>query len=314
MPNVNPDILKWARETAGSRLRTRRKSSTSAKRACDPVASPCRLRARRARAIAPFAATHGEAILAGRSSRSICRRTPKIGERGQDFRTPPPEHSRAGDALVDALIRDVRARQEMVRTILGDEDEAVRLPFVGSMTLGDGAETAPAINPEHPRRRSGSLSGPTGQASGPRGFAFSREQAERVRIYVLLIGNLGSHHTSLDVETYRGFALADKFARFVVINDQDAETAFGRSRSSTNSGTFGGATGVSGANSGTGQSNNSATTWQVEFFSRRTTWTTRRIWREAGKLRPSLQRGSTILPRCGKSADPWSPISFIAKA
>ncbi len=46
-------------------------------------------------------------------------------------------------------------------------------------------------------------------------------------IFVLLIGNLGSHHTALDVELFRGFALSDKVAPFVVIaNDQDSEQAW----------------------------------------------------------------------------------------
>ena len=33
---------------------------------------------------------------------------PRRAERGEDFRTLPPEHSIAQDALVDALIPDVR--------------------------------------------------------------------------------------------------------------------------------------------------------------------------------------------------------------
>ncbi|MFY1080099.1 ImmA/IrrE family metallo-endopeptidase, partial [Escherichia coli] len=39
-------------------------------------------------------------------------------------------------------------------------------------------------------------------------------------------GNLGSHHSALNVELFRGFALSDKVAPFVVINDQDSEQAW----------------------------------------------------------------------------------------
>jgi Zn-dependent peptidase ImmA (M78 family) len=42
----------------------------------------------------------------------------------------------------------------------------------------------------------------------------------------LLIGNLGSHHTTIDVTTFRGFALSDDVAPFIVINDQDAQAAW----------------------------------------------------------------------------------------
>jgi Zn-dependent peptidase ImmA (M78 family) len=40
------------------------------------------------------------------------------------------------------------------------------------------------------------------------------------------MGNLGSHHTAIDVEAFRGFALADTIAPFVVINDQDHRSAW----------------------------------------------------------------------------------------
>jgi Zn-dependent peptidase ImmA (M78 family) len=139
----------------------------------------------------------------------------------------PPEHSRSQDALVDALIRDVRARQEMARALLEEEDEAVPLPFVGSMSMRDGVEAVlqsirETLDLDLDRYRRGQPDGD----HGPGGFTYLREQAEKLGVYVLLIGNLGSHHTSLDVETFRGFALADEIAPFVVINDQDSETAW----------------------------------------------------------------------------------------
>ena len=43
---------------------------------------------------------------------------------------------------------------------------------------------------------------------------------------MLLIGDLGSYHTAISLETFRGFALADPLAPFVVINDQDSRAAW----------------------------------------------------------------------------------------
>lgn len=63
---------------------------------------------------------------------------PRRADRGQDFRTLPEGYSPAEDALLDALIRDVRARQSMVRAALEGEDEAEVLPFVGSLRMSDG--------------------------------------------------------------------------------------------------------------------------------------------------------------------------------
>ncbi len=53
-----------------------------------------------------------------------------------------------------------------------------------------------------------------------------RAHTEGVGVFVLLLGNLGSHHTNIDLETFRGFALADEIAPFVVINDQDHHGAW----------------------------------------------------------------------------------------
>ena len=56
-------------------------------------------------------------------------------------------------------------------------------------------------------------------------FALLRGAAERVGIYVLLLGDLGSYHSDIGENVFRGFALADGLVPFVVINDNDAEAA-----------------------------------------------------------------------------------------
>src|SRR3546814_16138482 len=66
------------------------------------------------------------------------------------------------------------------------------------------------------------------------------------RSYVLLIGNLGSHHSAIDIDAFRGFALADPIAPFVVINDRDAKTAWSFTLLHEVAHLWIGATGVSG--------------------------------------------------------------------
>jgi hypothetical protein len=63
-------------------------------------------------------------------------------------------------------------------------------------------------------------------------FGILRDHTEAAGVFVLLLGNLGSHHTNIDLETFRGFALADQEAPFLVINDQ-VTTAPGLSHSCT---------------------------------------------------------------------------------
>jgi Zn-dependent peptidase ImmA (M78 family) len=56
-------------------------------------------------------------------------------------------------------------------------------------------------------------------------FSLLRTAAEKAGIYVLLLGDLGSHHSDIGEEVFRGVALADDIAPFVVINDNDATPA-----------------------------------------------------------------------------------------
>jgi Zn-dependent peptidase ImmA (M78 family) len=85
------------------------------------------------------------------------------------------------------------------------------------------------------------------QASAESAFALLRARVEAAGIFVLLIGNLGSHHSAIDVAAFRGFALADDIAPFVVLNDQDAKTAWSFSLMHELAHLWLGTTGVSGA-------------------------------------------------------------------
>ncbi|HEY5209589.1 MAG TPA: ImmA/IrrE family metallo-endopeptidase [Stellaceae bacterium] len=147
---------------------------------------------------------------------------PPKGDRGEDFRNVPQRHSDA-EPLVDALVRDIKARQSMVHAILEDDDETEPLPFIGSMNINDGigavlASIRQTLQFSLPNfRMQGSVEG---------AFTLLRNQVETAGVFVLLIGNLGSHHTAIDVSAFRGFALADRIAPFIVINDQDAKSAW----------------------------------------------------------------------------------------
>jgi Zn-dependent peptidase ImmA (M78 family) len=147
---------------------------------------------------------------------------PRRGDRGEDFRTLPPERAIEDEAALDALIRDLRARQTMVRSIV-EEEESPRLEFIGSMTMNSGVDAVVAsirtvLGADHHAYRS--------RKSYDDAFAFLRGRTETAGVFVLLVGNLGSYHSAIPVETFRGFAIADQFAPFVVINDQDARPAW----------------------------------------------------------------------------------------
>jgi len=94
MPSVNPDILRWARETAGFTLEEAAEKLAVSEARGVPGAE--RLAAYESSEQEPsrplllrMAKQYRRPLLAFYMSQ-----VPRTGQRGQDFRTLPPEHSR----------------------------------------------------------------------------------------------------------------------------------------------------------------------------------------------------------------------------
>ena len=224
MPRVNPRILRWARETAGFTVeKAVHKLRLGPARGLSPVE---RLQALELNTEAvptrpmllKMAKQYRRPLLTFYMSAP-----PRRGDHGQDFRTLPEGYSPDNDALLEALIRDVRARQSLIREALEDEEEAVRLPFVGSVKMSGGVSAV--VSSIQNTIKIGSRDFYT-RSSPQEAFGLLRSGAEMVGIFVLLKGDLGSHHSAIDPETFRGFALADEIAPFVVINDHDSKAAW----------------------------------------------------------------------------------------
>lgn len=220
---VNPAILRWARETAGFGLEdAARKIALPRTKALTAVE---RLEALESGDAAPTRA------LLVRMAKQYRRPlltfylsdVPEKGDRGNDYRTLPDGYDSTDDAILDALIRGIRARQSMLRAALEDEEEAEELPFIGSKRMSDGVqdvvtsirETLPLTLDEFRQAQ-----------SADEAFKKLRTAVESLGIYVVLAGNLGSYHTAIELRTFRGFALSDPVAPFIVMNDQDARAAW----------------------------------------------------------------------------------------
>lgn len=222
MPTINPEILAWARQTAGLPLDDAARKigfrDAKGRTAVDRLAALEAGAEPPSRAVLLKMAKHYRRPLLA----FYLSHPPERGDRGQDFRTLPDAVDPSSDALVDALIRDIRARQQMVRSALED-DESAELPFVGSKHIDDGvaavaADIKKVLRFDLPSFRR--------QRSPEAAFTVLRDSVESLGIFVLLIGNLGSHHSAIEPEIFRGFALADPVAPFVVVNDQDAKAAW----------------------------------------------------------------------------------------
>lgn len=223
MPAVNPEILVWARETAGlSPEEAARKLAIRNIKRADALA---RLSGYETGAEEP-----SRALLA-RMSKQYRRplltfylpEPPPRGDRGADFRTLSREVDQYDTGALDALIRELRARQSMVRDLLEDDDEAAPLPFVGSRAIADGQ---PAVLDSLRGLIDIDLAHYRAQRNAGAAFDFLRDRTERAGIFVLLKGDLGSHHTAIEMEVFRGFSIADNIAPFIIINDRDSRAAW----------------------------------------------------------------------------------------
>jgi Zn-dependent peptidase ImmA (M78 family) len=223
MPAVNPEILKWARETAGlSKDDAVAKLNLRAARGVEPVD---RLRELENGTNQP---TRAMLVKMTKQYRRplltfYLSAPPLAGNRGQDFRTLPQDHLESDEALLDALIRSVQSRQGLVRSAILDEDDTQPLDFIGSASMEDGSDAlvssiCEVLGVSHVDLQNA--------RSPDEAFRVLREHVEDAGAFVLLLGNLGSYHTNIDLDTFRGFALADDIAPFIVVNDQDNRAAW----------------------------------------------------------------------------------------
>jgi Zn-dependent peptidase ImmA (M78 family) len=219
MSAVNPAILIWARETAGLDLESAaKKIGLNAARG---VSGADRL--------AAFEAGDGNPSgpLLQKMSQQYRRplltfympKMPKPAEIGQDFRTLPDKGS-PSNILLATLLRDIKARQSLVRDTLEDDEDVSEVALVGSKAnvkkpaeLADALVRAIGFNRVEYR-------------SAQDAFGYLRAMIEAKGIFVLLAGDCGHWSTQIDVTVFRGFAIADSLAPFIVVNDQDAKAAW----------------------------------------------------------------------------------------
>src|SRR5690349_10665437 len=221
MSAIQPQILTWARETAGLSL--------------DQAAQALHLKLARGESGAErLAALERGATELSRplllKMAKVYRRPlivfylaspPRAGDRGEDFRTLPGRERYNPD--LDALVRDIKARQGLIRSMLEDNDETEPLDFIASTTTQTPSST---LSGRIAERIGFNLADFRAARNPDDAFTYLRETIEEAGVFVLLLGNLGSHHSNIPVEIFRGFALADPIAPMIVINDQDARAAW----------------------------------------------------------------------------------------
>lgn len=236
---MNPDILIWARKTAGFSVEEAAKKLV--------LSGPDRLQALETGKLTP--SRRQLVNMSEKYRRPLLTfylpKRPRESDKGQDFRTLPEGQALAAEGLLDALLRNVHARQGLVRAALEEAEEDEPLHFVSSARIGDGVDVLVGSIRE---ALGFSAEDFHAQKTVDDAFAALRAAAEKAGVFVLLMGNLGSYHTDIDARVFRGFALADEIARFVVINENDTRAAWSFTLLHELAHVFLGQTGISGYN------------------------------------------------------------------
>ena len=223
MLKLNPEILSWARKTSGLELEEAAKKLSLSKLSYKTPAN--RLKAMESgeeipsrQLLVKIASKYRRPLLV-----FYLAQPPKKGDRGKDFRTLPKDYWEANDAMMDAMLRDVHVRQIILKSVLEEDEDVKPLNFVGSVNLNNKPKDVTA---SIRKTLNLTLTEFRDQKTSGKAFNLLRSKAEAAGIFVLLLKNLGSHHTNISLNTFRGYALADNIAPFVIINKNDSHGAW----------------------------------------------------------------------------------------
>lgn len=217
MQPLNPEIFRWARETAGlTYAQAAKKLSLSATQGVGPEDRLIEIeegRVQPAPSILKKMAKYYHRPLIT----FYLEKPPRTSDYGVDYRRVSNKVSPLQDSYLKVLVRNAIARQGIVRDLL-NEDDGIEVDFVGTITLSEGKQYALD-------RLRAILEDETTKTKPIRDFKQLRETSQKFGVFVILEGDLGSRHTKIKSTTFRGFVLADRLAPFIVINRNDARTA-----------------------------------------------------------------------------------------
>ncbi len=225
---VTPGLLKWAREESGLSL------AEAAERA--------KIKALKHRGDFPGMEPwqrlqqweDGEATISFRQIEQIAKAyrrpvltfflsaPPKSESTLTDYRTvgdrgPNPKDS----PEFAALTRRVRALHKNIKEIVMEEGHP-NVAFVGAGDVNIDVKMAVA---DIRRHLSFTFSEQQKIKSSDGLFRYLRDKAESIGVFIVLEGDLGSYHSKIGPEVFRGIVISDSFAPFIVVNPNDSLSA-----------------------------------------------------------------------------------------
>lgn len=151
------------------------------------------------------------------------KNAPKDPKHGVDYRTLEAQTSKIEQGLANAVVRDIVARQDVVKATLVDYNEVEEKTFVGSATTRDSKfKLAKSIC----QTLDFSLVDYRKPSRPQSAFNYLRGLVERLGVFVVLVDNLGGQSTKISPKVFRGFSIADEYVPFIAINCNDTGSAW----------------------------------------------------------------------------------------
>lgn len=224
---INPDMLRWARVEAGYSLSdaaTCARISSPRKKKNEPELTAVDRLADWENGKDTPSLNQLEQLASAYKRPLITFFLPKPPEKivtVPDFRTLGDRATPADSPKFSALRRKLAILHRELCDLSKDVG-ITKLPFVGSLS----EETPVAEFVENIRHVIGVTAEDQRRVkNSDELLKHLRAAAQKAGIYVLFVGNLGSHHTNVSVDEFRGIAFANDLAPMVVINPNDTKAA-----------------------------------------------------------------------------------------
>ena len=218
--NINPDMLIWARESAcltlheaASKLNFYSSKKSSATDKLTAIEQALKFPTRKQ--LFKMATVYRKPL-----SVFYLDSIPIRSNREEVFRTVDSNITQREKALFETLLVKIQARQELVRSLLEDEEDNSELSFVNSLNISAGVNHAVEQIKNTLNFDFNAIE--RIRISPNKLFKLLLNKVENIGVFVLLESNLGSWHTRIEENVFRGFAIADNIAPFIVINRNDA--------------------------------------------------------------------------------------------
>ena len=221
MADVNPTQAKWARESAGLTLAEAAKKLMVGDSKDISAADKLSEMETGQRAVTEAMLNRMARIYRWPLIAFYLKKHPSKEAKVIDFRTLSDDSNPTQGPLIDALVTNILGRHGLLKSALEDEETA-HSSLVG---LFAGSTNKQEIV-QFLRENLDDESTPQ-QYKHRNDFDRLRERIHNLGVFVLLQGNLGTYHTEMYSDEFRGFAIADSVAPCIVLNKRvlrDART------------------------------------------------------------------------------------------